>query len=58
MEIPTDEPILITYYITKWVKDKETFVDFNINWAGVLTKGAVQDPILETSMVSVYAPRD
>ncbi len=46
MEIPTDEPILITYYITKWVKDKETFVDFNINWLEFSPKALSRIPSL------------
>lgn len=56
-EIPLDEPILITYYVTKWLKAGEPHptIDFNICWAGVLTKSAIKDAILDVPVVCTYA---
>lgn len=58
VEVPLEEPILLTYYVTKWVKEGEEdsvpHVDFNICWAGVLVTGGIQDPILETPIVRAY----
>ena len=50
------EPLLITYYVTKWCKEEEpslAYVDFNIAWVGVLTKAAIQDPILEVPVIAL-----
>lgn len=56
VEVPLMEPLLITYYVTKWCKEEEpslAYVDFNIAWVGVLTKAAIQDPILEVPVVAL-----
>lgn len=61
VEVPVAEPILVAYHVTKWIKEDDEdaiptpSVDFNICWAGVLIKDAIQDAILETPVVAMYA---
>lgn len=39
IEVPTTEPVIVTFYVSKWTKTgmPETNIDFNLQWVGLLS---------------------
>lgn len=39
IEVPQTEPVLVTYYVSKWLAKgaPETNIDFHLQWVGLLS---------------------